>query len=55
LRTNTFQLNRRSYRNVFRDAEHMRSIGAPDLEQRIPELVPRAVALARTARARSAR
>jgi len=55
LRTNTFQLNRRSYRNVFRDAAHMRHIGAPDLEQRIPELVPRAVALALDARERSGR
>jgi len=55
LRTNTFQLNRRSYRNVFRDAEHMRHIGAPNLEQRIPELVPRAVALAQAARERARR
>jgi S-methylmethionine-dependent homocysteine/selenocysteine methylase len=55
LRTNTFQLNRRSYRNVFRDAEHMRHIGAPDLEQRIPDLVPKAVALARAARERTGR
>src|SRR6267378_8690599 len=55
LRTNTFQLNRRSYRNVFRDAAHMRHIGAPDLEQRVPELVPRAVHLAREARQRSGR
>lgn len=55
LRTNTFQLNRRSYRNVFRDAAHMRQIGAPDLEQRIPELLPRAVALARAARDRAGR
>jgi S-methylmethionine-dependent homocysteine/selenocysteine methylase len=55
LRTNTFQLNRRSYRNVFRDAAHMRHIGAPDLEQRIPELMPRAVALAQEARERSGR
>jgi S-methylmethionine-dependent homocysteine/selenocysteine methylase len=55
LRTNTFQLNRRSYRNVFRDAAHMRHIGAPDLEQRIPDLVPRAVKLAQEARARSGR
>jgi S-methylmethionine-dependent homocysteine/selenocysteine methylase len=55
LRTNTFQLNRRSYRNVFRDAAHMRHIGAPDLEQRIPELVPKAAALARAARERLGR
>src|SRR6267378_1377917 len=55
LRTNTFQLNRRTYRNVFRDAAHMRHIGAPDLEQRVPELVPRAVALAKEARERANR
>jgi S-methylmethionine-dependent homocysteine/selenocysteine methylase len=50
LRTNTFQLNRRIYQDVFRDAAHMRHIGAPDLDRRVPELVPRAVALARAAR-----
>ena len=55
LRTNTFQLNRRTYRNVFRDAAHMRHIGAPDLEQRVPELVPRAVVLAKEARERANR
>ena len=50
LRTNTFQLNRRTYLNVFRDAAHMRHIGAPDLERRVVDLVPRAVAIARAAR-----
>ena len=50
LRTNTFQLNRRTYQDVFRDAEHMRQIGAPGLERRLPELIPRAVSLARAAR-----
>jgi S-methylmethionine-dependent homocysteine/selenocysteine methylase len=55
LRTNTFQLNRRSYQNVFRDAAHMRHIGAPDLERRVTDLVPRAVALARAARSEAAR
>jgi S-methylmethionine-dependent homocysteine/selenocysteine methylase len=50
LRTNTFQLNRRIYQNVFRDAAHMRHIGAPDLDQRVADLVPLAVALARAAR-----
>jgi S-methylmethionine-dependent homocysteine/selenocysteine methylase len=50
IRTNTFQLNRRIYQNVFRDVAHMRHIGAPDLDQRIPVLVPRAVDLARAAR-----
>ena len=47
LRTNTFQLNRRIYQDVFRDRRHMRHIGAPDLDQRVPELVPRAVQIAR--------
>src|SRR5579885_3006154 len=32
LRTNTFQLNPRVYRNVFRNARHMQHIGAPGLE-----------------------
>jgi S-methylmethionine-dependent homocysteine/selenocysteine methylase len=50
IRTNTFQLNRRIYQNVFRDAAHMHHIGAPDLDQRIPTLIPKAVALARAAR-----
>ena len=30
--TNTFQLARRSYRNHFADPEHMRRVGAPDLD-----------------------
>jgi len=50
IRTNTFQLNRRIYENVFRDNAHMHHIGAPDLDQRIPTLIPRAVELARVAR-----
>jgi S-methylmethionine-dependent homocysteine/selenocysteine methylase len=50
LRTNTFQLNRRVYQNVFRDPAHMRHIGAPDLAERVPKLVARAVQLARSAR-----
>jgi len=50
LRTNTFQLNRRTYQDVFRDAAHMRHIGAPGLERRVPELIPKAVQLARAAR-----
>jgi S-methylmethionine-dependent homocysteine/selenocysteine methylase len=50
VRTNTFQLNRRIYQNVFRDTAHMRHIGAPDLEQRVTQLVPLAVSLARAAR-----
>src|SRR5437879_9730553 len=37
--TNTFQLARRSYRNHFADPEHLRRIGAPDLEARAPVLI----------------
>jgi S-methylmethionine-dependent homocysteine/selenocysteine methylase len=55
IRTNTFQLNRRSYQNVFRDAAHMHHIGAPDLEQRVPTFIPRAAALARAAREQAGR
>jgi S-methylmethionine-dependent homocysteine/selenocysteine methylase len=55
IRTNTFQLNRRIYDNVFRDAVHRRHIGAPDLEQRVPVLVKRAVGLARSAREQAGR
>jgi S-methylmethionine-dependent homocysteine/selenocysteine methylase len=51
LRTNTFQLNRRTYQGVFRDPDHMRHIGAPGLERRVPELIPKAVSLAQSARA----
>jgi S-methylmethionine-dependent homocysteine/selenocysteine methylase len=50
LRTNTFQLNRRVYQNVFRDASHMRHIGAPDLAERIPKLISTAVGVALAAR-----
>jgi S-methylmethionine-dependent homocysteine/selenocysteine methylase len=49
IRTNTFQLNHRTYLNVFRDRDHMRRIGAPDLERRAPELIRLAVRLARQA------
>jgi S-methylmethionine-dependent homocysteine/selenocysteine methylase len=55
IRTNTFQLNRRIYQNVFRDAAHMHYIGAPDLDQRIPTLIPRAAELARAAREQAGR
>ena len=55
IRTNTFQLNRRIYQNVFRDAAHLHHIGAPDLDQRIPKLIPRAVDLARAARQQAGR
>src|SRR5207248_11569702 len=55
IRTNTFQLNRRTYLNLFRNAEHLRQIGAPGLERRAEELLIRAVELARAARAESGR
>lgn len=55
IRTNTFQLNKRTFLNVFHDREHMRHIGAPDLEDRAGELTRRAVELARAARERSGR
>lgn len=51
--TNTFQLSRRSFLNHFRDAEHMRHIGAPDLEERAEKLLRSAVELAREARSRA--
>lgn len=50
IRTNTFQLNRRLYLNVFHNADHMRHIGAPGLETRAAELTTQAVAVARAAR-----
>ncbi len=50
IRTNTFQLNRRLYLNVFRDADHMRHIGAPGLETRAAELLAKAVEVAVTTR-----
>jgi methionine synthase I (cobalamin-dependent) len=37
--TNTFQLARRSYLNHFADLDHMRHIGAPDLEHRAVPLI----------------
>jgi S-methylmethionine-dependent homocysteine/selenocysteine methylase len=55
IRTNTFQLNRRIYLNVFRNLDHMRHIGAPGLENRASELTRRAVELARAAREKSGR
>ena len=50
IRTNTFQLNRRLYLNVFRSAEHMAHIGAAGLETRAQELTLKAVDLAQRAR-----
>jgi S-methylmethionine-dependent homocysteine/selenocysteine methylase len=50
LRTNTFQLNRRAYLNLFHGLEHMRHIGPPGLEDKAGRLLRRAVELAREAR-----
>ncbi len=55
LRTDTFQLNPRIYRNVFRSRDHMRHIGAPGLEDLVPKLIRKSVALARAARAEAGR
>jgi S-methylmethionine-dependent homocysteine/selenocysteine methylase len=55
VRTNTFQLNRRIYLDVFRDPAHMRHIGAPGLERRAVDLTRQAVRLARQARSSSGR
>jgi enediyne biosynthesis protein CalE2 len=48
--TNTFQLTRRSFLQHFRDAEHMRHIGPPDLETRWTALLSAGVRLADEAR-----
>jgi len=48
--TNTFQLARRSYMNHFADAEHMRHIGATDLNTRAPVLIREGVKRALEAR-----
>ncbi len=55
LKTNTFQLSRRSYLNLFHGREHMRRIGAKELELKAARLVERAVELARDARQRAGR
>lgn len=55
LRTNTFQLNRRIYLDVFRDAAHMAHIGAPGLATRHVDLTRRAVQLAQEARRQAGR
>lgn len=47
--TNTFGLTKRLYLNVFHDLEHMRRIGAPDLETRARDLTKIAVDVARNA------
>jgi len=50
IRTNTFQLNRRAYLNLFHGLEHMRHIGPPELEHKAGKLVRQAVELAVKAR-----
>jgi enediyne biosynthesis protein CalE2 len=50
IRTDTFQLNRRAYLNLFHGLEHMRRIGPKDLEDKWAALTRRAVELAREAR-----
>ena len=50
IRTNTFQLNRRAYLNLFHGSEHMRRIGATDLEHKAGLLIRQAVQLALEAR-----
>jgi S-methylmethionine-dependent homocysteine/selenocysteine methylase len=50
IRTNTFQLNRRSYLNLFYGLEHMRRIGPQDLEHKAGRLIRQAVELALEAR-----
>jgi len=50
IRTNTFQLNRRAYTSLFHGLEHMRHIGAADLENKAGRLVAQAVELACEAR-----
>jgi S-methylmethionine-dependent homocysteine/selenocysteine methylase len=47
--TNTFQLTRRTYLNLFHDLDHMRRIGAPGLESQAAALIEKAVALAEEA------
>lgn len=47
--TNTFQLTRRTYLNLFRNLDHMRRIGAPGLETQAAGLIEKAVLLARQA------
>ena len=53
IRTNTFQLNRRAYLNLFHGLEHMRRIGPKGLEDKWAALTRRAVELAREARKKS--
>ena len=48
--TNTFQLSRRGFAQHFKDLQHMRHIGAPDLETRWADLLRAGVRLAQEAR-----
>ena len=52
LRTNTFQLNPKTYLNVFRNASHQAHIGAPGLADLVPKLLRTSVQLAKAARAK---
>jgi S-methylmethionine-dependent homocysteine/selenocysteine methylase len=47
--TDTFQMSRRTYLNLFRNLDHMRRIGAPGLESQAAQLIERAVLTARQA------
>ncbi len=49
LRTDTFQLNRRAYLNLFHGLEHMRRIGPEGLEHKAGRLIRQAVELAHQA------
>jgi methionine synthase I (cobalamin-dependent) len=51
--TNTFQLTRRGFVQHFKDLEHMRHIGALDLETRWAELLTAGARLAQEARAKA--
>jgi homocysteine S-methyltransferase len=48
--TNTFQLTRRAFRQHFKDEQHMRHIGAPDLDTRWADLLAAGVRIAAEAR-----
>ncbi len=48
--TNTFQLTRRAFQQHFKDEDHMRHIGAPDLDTRWADLLTAGVRLAAEAR-----
>jgi enediyne biosynthesis protein CalE2 len=55
VRTNTFQLNRLTYLNVFRSPEHQAHIGAPELRDLVPQLLKTAMRLIRQARIKAMR